>query len=104
MTDKLKEAIEVLKQHKSTTDKFNHTVGNVKVSEAIDTVVSELEKPLHTDENIKLFSEWCGKSYIRCEGGWWHRYNPQTLENIITTDTLLKWWNERNYTEKETTE
>lgn len=43
MTTELKEAIEVLKQHKSTTDKFNHTVGNVKVSEAIDTVVAELD-------------------------------------------------------------
>lgn len=40
----IKQAIEVLKQHKSTTDKFNHTVGNVKVSEAIDTVVSYCEK------------------------------------------------------------
>lgn len=54
MTDKLKEAIEVLKQHKSTTDKFNHTVGNVKVSEAIDTVVAHLtsENKSGLDENL----------------------------------------------------
>ena len=49
---KLSEAIEVLKQHKSTTDKFNHTVGNVKVSEAIDTVVRYLETPPAESEEI----------------------------------------------------
>lgn len=92
------EAIIVLVNHKDRTD-----LGK-DIYEAIDTVVKELEKPLPTDENIKLFSEWCGKFYIRVDGGWWHRYNPQTLENIITTDTLLKWWNERNYTEKEAAE
>lgn len=55
MTDnsgQLKEAIEVLKQHKSTTDKFNHTVGNVKVSEAIDTIVRYFESPPAESEKI----------------------------------------------------
>ena len=61
MTDKLKEAIEVLKQHKSTTDKFNHTVGNVKVSEAIDTVVAEV-----CEHHFLPTGEWDGVMMLQC--------------------------------------
>ena len=43
-------AIEILKLHKHTTDKFKHSIGDKYVSDAIDTVVTELEKPLPTDE------------------------------------------------------
>jgi len=39
-------AIEILKLHKHTTDKFKHSVGDQYVSDAIDTVVAELEKEL----------------------------------------------------------
>ena len=49
MTNKLKEAINVLKQHKSTVEKYNMTVGDAKVSEAIDTVVEHCEKQLPCD-------------------------------------------------------
>lgn len=38
-------AIEILKLHKHTTDKFKHSVGDQYVSDAIDTVIAELEKP-----------------------------------------------------------
>jgi hypothetical protein len=40
---KLKKAIEVLEQHKSTAEKFKMTVGTDKISEAIDTVVEAFE-------------------------------------------------------------
>lgn len=46
---KLKKAIEVLEQHKSTAEKFNMTVGKDKVSEAIDTVVAYCEDK-HNDK------------------------------------------------------
>ena len=43
-------AIEILKLHKHTTDKFKHSIGDKYVSDAIDTVVAEIERPLPTDE------------------------------------------------------
>lgn len=54
MTDKLKEAIAVLKKHKHTTDKFKHSVGDAYVSDAIDTVVAHLntENISELDENL----------------------------------------------------
>jgi len=36
-------AIEILKLHKHTTDKLKHSVGDQYVSDAIDTVVAELD-------------------------------------------------------------
>lgn len=42
---KIKKAIEVLEQHKSTAEKFKMTVGTDKISEAINTVIEALEKP-----------------------------------------------------------
>ena len=42
-------AIEILKLHKHTTDKFRHSIGDKYVSDAIDTVVEWAEKPLPTD-------------------------------------------------------
>ena len=45
-------AIEILKLHKHTTDKFKHSIGDKYVSDAIDTVVAEVEKALLTDEKI----------------------------------------------------
>jgi hypothetical protein len=49
-------AIEILKLHKHTTDKFKHSIGDKYVSDAIDTVVTELEKPLPTDEQIEQYA------------------------------------------------
>jgi len=53
MTDKLKQAIEVLKWHKDRDD-----FGSM-VYEAIDTVVEALEKPTYTAEDMEAFAEWC---------------------------------------------
>ena len=66
---KLNEAIEVLKQHKSTAEKFNMTVGKNRVSEAIDTVVNEVEKPPITERdmhlNMQYYMEYCQmKGYV----------------------------------------
>lgn len=49
-------AIEILKLHKHTTDKFKHSIGDKYVSDAIDTVVTELEKPLPSDEKIEQYA------------------------------------------------
>lgn len=45
MTDKLKEAIEVLKMNRPLIGRIGD-----EVMEAIDTVVAEIERPLPTDE------------------------------------------------------
>ena len=45
-------AIKILKLHKHTTDKFKHSVGDQYVSDAIDTVVKELESPPAESEKI----------------------------------------------------
>ena len=70
---KLKKAIEVLEQHKSTAEKFKMTVGTDTISEAIDTVVRELEK----DRQLKC--EICGRvgvsSSTYCPDCSWN-YNP----------------------------
>lgn len=51
-------AIEILKLHKHTTDKFKHSIGDQYVSDAIDTVVKALEKPTYTAEDMEAFAEW----------------------------------------------
>ena len=85
---KLKKAIDVLEQHKSTAEKFNMTVGKDKVSEAIDTVVEAFEdnsddmcyhecpscgsrcncndqpcsccqEKTYTAKDMEAFAEWC---------------------------------------------
>lgn len=45
-------AIEILKLHKHTTDKFKHSVGDQYVSDAIDTVVRYFEFPPAESEKI----------------------------------------------------
>ena len=62
-------AIEILKLHKHTTDKFKHSVGDQYVSDAIDTVVSEVEKPPITERdmhlNMQYYMEYCQmKGYV----------------------------------------
>ena len=51
-------AIEILKLHKHTTDKFKHSVGDQYVSDAIDTVVSHCEKHTYTADDMEDFVEW----------------------------------------------
>ena len=43
-------AIEILKLHKHTTDKFKHSVGDQYVSDAIDTVVAYCEEMIQSDK------------------------------------------------------
>ena len=48
-------AIEILKLHKHTTDKFKHSVGDQYVSDAIDTVVAHLtsENKRDLDDSLR---------------------------------------------------
>ena len=56
---KLKKAIEVLEQHKSTAEKFKMTVGTDTISEAIDTVVEHCEQKTYTAKDMADFAKWC---------------------------------------------
>ena len=58
---KLKKAIEVLEQHKSTAEKFKMTVGTDKISEAIDTVVEEF-----CEHHWLPVGEWDGVMMMQC--------------------------------------
>lgn len=54
-------AIEILKLHKHTTDKFKHSVGDQCVSDAIDTVVKEV-----CEHNFLPVGEWDGVMMMQC--------------------------------------
>lgn len=58
-------AIEILKLHKHTTDKFKHSVGDQYVSDAIDTVVEHCEQKTYTAEDMQDFAEWSYKQSYR---------------------------------------
>ena len=54
------------------------------------------------DRSLYLeFAEWLGEHYIKCKGGWWHRYSHQTLETIKITEVLFDWWLENVKTKNE---
>ena len=100
-------AIETLKLHKHTTDKFKHSVGDQYVSDAIGTVVSELENrdkssqvshdsnvtsKTYTSADIQAFFSWA------TDNGWyygeltelWHN-DEEDLEGLIIDDVLKIW-------------
>jgi len=78
-------AIEILKLHKHTTDKFKHSIGDKYVSDAIDTVVKALEKPTYTAEDMEAFAEWL----IGRNTEWISK-----LERNETSKILIKIWEE----------
>ena len=78
-------AIEILKLHKHTTDKFKHSIGDQYVSDAIDTVVKALEKPTYTAEDMEAFAEWL----IGRNTEWISK-----LERNETSKILIKIWEE----------
>lgn len=98
-------AIEILKLHKHTTDKFKHSIGDQYVSDAIDTVVKALEKPTYTAEDMESFAAWVSLGYsiepeksngergiVYYENG---TFNYATRETKLYTITdLLKIWKE----------
>jgi hypothetical protein len=102
-------AIEILKLHKHTTDKFKHSVGDQYVSDAIDTVIAELEKPTYTVEDMEAFFLWAS------DNGWfygkltemWHNYAEIDINDDYDTskrysiDDLVKIWEQQR---KEATE
>ena len=108
-------AIEILKQHKHTTDKFKHIIGDQYVSEAIDTVVAEFEdnsddmcyhecpscgsrcncndqpcsccqEKTYTAKDMEAFAEWL----IGRNTEWISK-----LQRNETSKTLIKMWKER---------
>ena len=78
-------AIEILKLHKHTTDKFKHIIGDQYVSDAIDSVVKALEKPTYTAEDMEAFAEWL----IGRNTEWISK-----LERNETSKILIKIWEE----------
>ena len=116
-------AIEILKLHKHTTDKFKHSVGDQYVSDAIDTVLlhintgnktalddrlqeKSIEQPdnqegisnkkdrLYTAKDMEEFAEWCSYvPYAQVEGGRWA--NIKNLEIRTTAQLREQWEQER---------
>ena len=85
-------AIEILKLHKHTTDKFKHSVGDQYVSDAIDTVVEEVETKTYTPAEMESFYTWANNN------GWyygeltelWHN-DEEDLGGLIIDDVLKIW-------------
>ena len=102
-------AIEILKLHKHTTDKFKHSVGDQYVSDAIDTVIAEVEKPKYMADDMEAFLLWAS------DNGWfygkltemWHNYAEIDINADYDTskrysiDDLVKIWEQQR---KEATE
>lgn len=85
-------AIEILKLHKHTTDKFKHSIGNQYVSDAIDTLVKEVEKPTYTAEEIQDFAEWCSKNAELVADNEWVVYYGEGNTYKATTAQLREMW------------
>lgn len=47
------------------------------------------QEELFSEEDMINFAEFIG-NYHKCQGGWWHIYTSQTIENIKTTKDLLE--------------
>ena len=97
MTDKLKQAIEVLKRHKDRDD-----FGSM-VYEAIDTVVAEVETKTYTAEEREKYGKYCAvqawKEAIQ-------QHSMLSLSNMVNGGFVMKspdeWWSE--FQRKEATE
>lgn len=88
-------AIEILKLHKHTTDKFKHSIGDAYVSEAIDTVVAELEKPRYSAKDVQSFFSWAinnGWSYGELTELW---YNDDEELEALKIEEVLNLWEEQ---------
>jgi hypothetical protein len=85
-------AIEILKLHKHTTDKFKHSIGDQYVSDAIDTLVKEVEKPTYTAEEIQDFAEWCSKNAELVADNEWVVYYGEGNTYKATTAQLREMW------------
>jgi hypothetical protein len=110
MTDKLRKAIEVLK-YLSESIKIGggKSLIYTRDAEAIDTVVSEVEKPIYTADDMEAFLLWAS------DNGWfygkltemWHNYAEIDINADYDTskrysiDDLVKIWEQQR---KEATE
>lgn len=83
MNDKLEEAIEKLKW-------LSEQISPSPIKEAIDTVVSEVEKPTYTVDDMEAFAEWCADSLYEYIGG--NRWKSYDLNRIATTAQLREMW------------
>ena len=100
MRDKLKKAIEVLKNAKYIGSEEYASDYDRSLNEAIDTVVEMLEKPLPTDEQMKERGNLTFRVMLRqlnCK----HEKNNVTmsvkeLEHWFETGQHLKEWKEWN--------
>lgn len=81
----IKEAIGVLKDYRK-----GDFVGDNDFCEAIDTVVSEVEKPTYTVDDMEAFAEWCADSLYEYIGG--NRWKSYDLNRIATTAQLREMW------------
>ena len=64
------------------------------LEELIDIVdgkfqVERIEILQEVSDKFIEFVEFTG-NYVKAQGGWWHKFSPQTTENLKTTEEL---WN-----------
>ena len=91
---KLSEAIEKLKW-------LSEQISPSPIKEAIDTVVSEVEKPAYTAEETQDFAEWCSKNKWYAFGQEEHMWYNYTKQITKTTTQLRELWEQQR---KEATE
>ena len=69
-------------QDKKINDEFGFTGEYRLCQKDIIDIIIDLE---YQDE----FIEWIGTNYVKCHGGWFHRYSDQrNINNVKTTDEL----------------
>lgn len=97
MTDKLKQAIEVLKKFKewaNTPINGSSKYDLIKLFGSIDTVVAEVEKSTYTPADMEEFSYWYHRKVSVIGESELHLFGVRPFEDIIS------FWKK----EKETTE
>ena len=92
MNDKLEEAIEKLKW-------LSEQISPSPIKEAIDTVVSEVEKPTYTAEDMVDFHRWMKEGIYKNKVG--IRFNGEFVKYIegipvtLSTEQVIKLWEEQ---------
>lgn len=102
MTDKsgqLKEAIEVLKDAEYIGSAEYISEYDKRINEAIDTVVSELEKPTYTSDDMIDFAIWVKEGIYKNKVG--IRFNGEFVKYIegipvpLKNEQVIKLWEEQ---------
>jgi len=95
----LKEAIEVLKDAEYIGSAEYVSEYDKRIKEAIDTVVSEVEKPTYTAEDMVDFHRWMKEGIYKNKVG--IRFNGEFVQFIegipitLSNEQVIKLWEEQ---------